>query len=208
MLELHDQGVAPIAVRLSGLPARIGMVQDFAEDILSDVLSLFSALHPASKLRIRIGNSSELMGLFAGGLIDVVACLTRGDDPAAVRTIQMAWLGAPALFERRPLPVVLMEGPCVFRDAAVRALVAQDLEYDVVLETPSLSVLRAAVKAGLGVTCRASGFVYTDVADDPLPSTPLPHFGILVDRAAILPAPIERLAALIHNAIASTICPP
>ncbi len=55
----------------------------------------------------------------------------------------------------RPLPLVSFEPPCVFRDAAVRALDQAGIPWRVTFTSPSLAGLWAAVEAGLGITPRA-----------------------------------------------------
>jgi DNA-binding transcriptional LysR family regulator len=50
--------------------------------------------------------------------------------------------------------LVLLEAPCVFRTACLRALQDAGRRFRIVVETPSLSGMRAAVAAGLGMTCR------------------------------------------------------
>ncbi|RYE38328.1 MAG: LysR family transcriptional regulator, partial [Hyphomicrobiales bacterium] len=54
------------------------------------------------------------------------------------------------------LPIAIMNKPCIFRDASLAALEKAGLPYTIALETPSISVLRAAVDSGLAVTCRTS----------------------------------------------------
>ncbi len=69
----------------------------------------------------------------------------------------MTWLGPCARFERRlgtPLPLVVFEPPCVFRDAATAALDRAGIPWRIVFSSPALSGLLAAVAAGLGVTPR------------------------------------------------------
>ena len=64
------------------------------------------------------------------------------------------WLGDAALAEAEEVNLVLLEAPCVFRKACLRALQDAGRRFRIVVETPSLSGMRAAVAAGLGVTCR------------------------------------------------------
>jgi DNA-binding transcriptional LysR family regulator len=70
--------------------------------------------------------------------------------------------------------------------------------YRVVLETPSLAALRAAVQSGLGVTCRSALFMENAIPSRELP--PLPHV-TYVSRVRENPHPaITRLAELIRTA--------
>jgi DNA-binding transcriptional LysR family regulator len=67
-------------------------------------------------------------------------------------------MGEGRLAASEVLPVAILERPCRFRDVALAALDAEGRPYRVVLETPSLSVLRAAVDSGLAITCRTRIF--------------------------------------------------
>ncbi len=53
-------------------PARVGMVQDFAETLLSSVLSQFSQLNPEAQLQMRVGGTLELLDLLRSDRLDVV----------------------------------------------------------------------------------------------------------------------------------------
>lgn len=199
MLATNDRAV--VALTGDGLagPARVGMVQDFAEALLGGVLSQFADLNPEIQLQVRIGGTPELLQLLATDRLDVVLGMGPADDPAAIRTAPMSWLGAPGLGEADLLPVAVLEAPCRFRDAALRALEAASRPYRIVLETPSLSVLRAAIEAGLGVTCRTDVFSRMALEAETLP--PLPHVAYVRHTVTEPHAAIARLGELIETAV-------
>jgi DNA-binding transcriptional LysR family regulator len=112
----------------------------------------------------------------------------------------MAWHGDAALAESDVLPVAILESPCRFRDAALAALERDGRPFRVALETPSLSALRAAVQAGLAVTCRTALFLpeRAPLASNHLPSLPDVAY---VQRINDTPhASIVKLGQLIHAA--------
>ncbi|MFX8937988.1 LysR substrate-binding domain-containing protein, partial [Acinetobacter baumannii] len=78
--------------------------------------------------------------------------------------------GDAELVDRDPIPLAVLETPCRFREAAIRALEDSGKAYRIAVETPNLTTLRAAVKAGLGVTCRTHLFL----EDEPLVHAALP----------------------------------
>ena len=147
--------------------------QDFAETLLSGVLARFSQLNPDTQLQVRVGGSAELLELMQSGQMDVLLCMSAQDDPAAVRTAPMQWLGNDDLARQDVLPLAVLERPCRFRDAALAALDQAGRPYRIVLETPSLAALRAAVESGLGVTCRTTHFM-DDVVDAEAALPPCP----------------------------------
>ena len=94
------------------------------------------------------------------------------DDPAALKTAPMVWLGDPVLAELDVLPLAVLEPPCRFRDAALAALEAAGRRYRIVLETPSLSALRAAVQSDLCITCRTDIVLKRPIDPELAPSLP------------------------------------
>ena len=82
-----------------------------------------------------------------------------------------------------PLPLVLSVGPCIFRNSVLAALDAIGRPWRIVLSTPSLSGIRAAVRAGLGVGVRTERWLEPDirVLDGELP--PLPDVELVMISA-------------------------
>jgi DNA-binding transcriptional LysR family regulator len=202
ILAINDRAVATLTGDALAGPARVGLVQDFAETLLSGVLSRFARLHGEALLRARVAGSAELLELLAADRLDVVLCMGAAEDPAAIKTAPMVWLGDPALSRRDVLPLAVLEPPCRFRDAALAALEAAGRPYRIVVETPNLSALRAALHSDLCVTARTDMVLgrRIDPADAPtLP--PLPAVAY-VRRTRDDPHPmVARLADLIRDAV-------
>jgi len=204
MLALNDKAVSALSGDALAGPARVGTVQDFAETLLSGVLSRFARRHPETQLQVRVGGSAELLDLLATDRLDVVLCMGPNDDPAAIETAPMKWLGDPTLADQEILPLAVLERPCRFRDAALAALDEAGRPYRIVLETPSLSVLRAALEADLAVTCRTRIFSDREIDIEgpgapPLPPLPQVAYTRHIGRD---PHPtVERLSAMMEGAV-------
>ena len=202
ILATNDRAVSALNGDALAGPARVGLVQDFAETLLPGVLTRFTQLNPDAQLQVRVGGSPDLLDDLAADRLDVVLCMGAADDPAAVRVAPMRWLGAPAAAEQAVLPLAVLERPCRFRDAALAALEASGRPYRLVLETPSLSVLRAAVDAGLAVTCRTSVFGAPPLFGDAAARLPeLPRVAYVRHLRPAPHATIARLGDLMHAAI-------
>lgn len=200
ILALNDKAVVALTGDALAGPARVGLVQDFAETLLSGVLARFASLNPDTQLHVRVAGSPELLGLLEADRLDVVLCMGAADDPRAVQVTPMVWHGEAALADSAVLPIAILETPCRFRDAALAALERDGRPYRVALETPSLSALRAAVQAGLAVTCRTALFLpdRTPLAGNRLPALPDVAY---VQRVNASPhAAIDKLAQLVHAA--------
>ena len=201
MLELNEQALSTLnGVSISG-PVRVGMVQDFADTLLTSVLVRFAKHNRGAQLQIRVGNSAELLNHLSAGFLDVVLCLGPANDPAAIAIAPMVWLGQPSVWNEPILQVALMEKPCVFREAALAALEASGRAFVIVLETPSISVLRAAVESGLGVTCRTSALFGRHTVPLKCPTFSLPKVAYSLHTASNAPQAIKRLVTLMSDSI-------
>jgi len=203
MLEINDRIVASLNGEPLFGPVSIGLVQDFAEALLAGVLRRFSSLHPGSQLRVRVGGSAELLDDLKNARLDVVMCVAPEGEPRALRCEPMVWIGQPELLDQDAIPLATLESPCVFRSAMLRSLESSGRRYRIAAETPSLTGLRAAVRAGLGVTCRTQLFV----DDEETPLIPKKHLPALPRVAYALhtrenPSPAAaRLSELVRDAV-------
>jgi DNA-binding transcriptional LysR family regulator len=154
MLELNDRLVASLNGETLSGPLHFGLVQDFAEALLPEILRQFSAQNPQTQLHLKVASSPDLTDAINRGELDVALCMGRPGERPALATSPIIWIGDPAVLDLPELPLVLLDRPCMFRSAALRALSEAGRRFRIALETPSLSGLRAAVQAGLGLTCR------------------------------------------------------
>jgi DNA-binding transcriptional LysR family regulator len=159
MIELNDEALTAVrGVAVEGW-VRLGMAQDFAESWLPSLLGRFARAHPGVRVEARVDRGAVLATAVAKGELDLA--LVWGDLPGAHRTelttMPIAWIGSPRheIAAMRPLPLVTIEPPCVFREAAVRALDQAGIPWRVTFTSPSLAGIWAAVEAGLGLTPRA-----------------------------------------------------
>lgn len=159
ILAIHDEAVTMVGSGQFTGPIRIGMVQDFAEALLGGVLARFTALHPDSQLFARVAGTAELLGLLGRDQLDVIIGYADAAEEDAVSRAPMTWYGEAALADRDVIPLAVLEKPCRFREAAIAELDAAGCPWRVAIETPNLSTLRAAVEAGLGLTCRTPMFL-------------------------------------------------
>lgn len=201
LLDAHDQAVAALAgTSLSG-PVRIGMVQDFAETLLTGVLARFVRLHEDAQMFVRVAGTAELQDLIAHGSLDLAIGFAAPDWPDVIRTTPTWWYGATDLLDRDPLPLVVLERPCRFRDAAIAALDRIGRRYRIAVETPNLSTLRSAVLAGIGVTCRPPLFL-RDLPALPAEALPaLPAVGTMILGGIDQGQAVTRLRELTVEAI-------
>ena len=204
LLALHDEAVAAVAAPDLAGPVRIGMVQDFAETLLAGLLAQFAELHPDVHLFARIAGTAEMLDLLDRGQLDIVLGYGDVGAPTTFGAAPMVWHGDATTAERDVIPLVVLEKPCRFREAAIAALDASGRRWRLAVETPNLSTLRAAVTAGLGITCRTPIFLReANSITSGLP--PLPSIACRVESGGDLSGPGAHLADLLKTVVAKTI---
>jgi DNA-binding transcriptional LysR family regulator len=200
ILALNDRIVATLTGDALSGPVRIGFVQDFAETLLQGVLAQFVALHPDARLEVRVGGTPQLIDLLESDRLDVILGMGAAGDAAAIRDEPMRWFGNAGLAGREVIPLAVLERPCRFRDEAITALEGAGRPYQLVVETPSLSVLRAAVLSGVGITCRTDLFAgLPEIAGVKLPALPSVSY-VLRRRERLAPAVLQ-----LHDLIAKRV---
>ena len=170
LIRLNDEAAAAFRPgEAVARPLRFGTTQDFAETVLPKILQRLALEHPEAELTLRVDRSSALIDAVHAGAIDVAIAIRR-DDPlhqGVLVEVPMIWIGrdGSAVEPERTLPMVLFENPCTFRSAALDALAAAGRSCRIAFTSPSLSGLRSAVEAGLGVTARTRYMLAPGLSD-------------------------------------------
>jgi len=203
ILGMNDKALVAISGGQFSGPVRMGMVQDFADTLLSGLLARFAELHPDAQVYARVAGTAELSALLDRGHLDLIIGFGPPDHPAALRVAPMGWYGAESLLDKDVLPLALLEKPCRFREAAHTALEAAGRSSRVAVETPNLSSLRAAVQAGLGVTARTALFLNDLDALPPGHLPALPQIACVLDLSPQPSPAAYHLAHLIRERMAT-----
>ena len=166
LLEVNDRIVARLGTEVDPRPLQLGLVGDFADTVLPGVLAAFAQRHPRQRLRVTVDGSAGLIDAFERSQLDVALCMghhreLRRGSSQVVAQAQMVWIGAAHLASCAELPLVLLEAPCAFRTALLERLDLHQRRYRIVLETPHLPGLVAALRAGIGVSCRTDLYAAT-----------------------------------------------
>src|ERR1700744_5855660 len=114
ILDANDRAVRALSGDTLAGPIRIGLVEDFTEGLLGDVLTRLGAANSEAKVQVEVASSAQLLELLQSNQLDVVLCLSSADDPAAIRTAPMRWLGGADLVRQEILPVAFLERRCRF----------------------------------------------------------------------------------------------
>jgi DNA-binding transcriptional LysR family regulator len=212
LLELNDEAASAVrGVQLAGR-VRLGLQEDFGENVLPEVLGHFRRAHPKLRVEVQLARNAVLMDSLSAGRLDLaLAWETELAVPNAehVETLPMCWIvgrdGTAAILREpgEPLPLVVLDAPCLMRTAATQALDHAGVPWRIAFTSPSLAGTWAAVKAGLGISVRTplglpADLRALDARDADLPA--LPRLGLALYRGdAESPPAVARLAELIRQ---------
>jgi DNA-binding transcriptional LysR family regulator len=184
---------------------RLGLQEDFGEALLSTALRSFARAHPRVRVQARLARNAELVEQVQRGKLDLALVWDGGQltpHSRRVARLPMQWIGRADAGQRwpegEPVPLAVLEAPCLMRSTAITALEKAKLPWRVAFTSPSLAGIWAAVGAGLGVTVRTSAGLPPELA--PLQGLPrLPSIGLQLHRCDEQPAPpVQRLEALLQ----------
>jgi DNA-binding transcriptional LysR family regulator len=159
MLALNDDAMTFMRDGNPSGSLRIGSPHDIAETILPQLLGHISRLMPNINLQITVGRSPQLMASLHRAELDMTLS-TRSDDTlegVVLRTSPTLWVCAANFILRQgqPVPLILGDEGSIFRRFALDALERSPLVWKQVYSSTSPIGIKAAVRAGLGVTPRS-----------------------------------------------------
>jgi DNA-binding transcriptional LysR family regulator len=230
LLDLNDEASAAVrGVHLQGA-VRLGLQEDLGESLLPATLGRFARAHPRVQVEVSVANSAGLRDRLAAGLLDLALMWDVDTAPvggaasgSVLAQVPLQWVGpAQAALEQfawwrggapvhqggvaEPLPLVMLEGPCLVRDIVTAALDRAGMPWRRSFSSSSLSALWAAVSAGLGLAVRTSlglpfhvrGLDLATAAHLP----PLPSMPLTLHCAQMRPeAQVAELATLLRDAV-------
>ncbi|HID5337360.1 TPA: LysR family transcriptional regulator [Klebsiella pneumoniae] len=136
----------------------IGASEETADTILPFLLNRIGCFYPRMTLEIKVHPHAAIMEMLAEGLVDLA--LTTHQPPGftsfTLRTSPTLWYCAAeyVLAKGESIPLILLEEPSPFRQDIIAALETARISWHLAHGASSLSGVKAAVKAGLGVTAR------------------------------------------------------
>ncbi|SFU55473.1 transcriptional regulator, LysR family [Polaromonas sp. YR568] len=174
---------------------RIGAPHDVADTMLPTLLAQVARASPLLQLDIHVGRSPFLMESLKRGEIDMT--ISNRNDPGldgvVLRTSPTVWLCSASYVHDRakPVPLILVEGPSVFHRLAREALDAAGIAWSPNYTASSLIGIKAALRAGLGVTARSIETAGPDLRvlgeNDGLPRLPDLDYYLFIRRNVINP---------------------
>jgi DNA-binding transcriptional LysR family regulator len=156
-------------------------------------------------LELKVGVSATLYDYLDAGELDLLLAKRRSVDDRGelVWRDRLAWVGAPGTRVEVPVPLILYNAPSITRTVALEAMERVGLTWRIACTSGSLSGLRAACLAGLGVTVHARGLMPEGLVEMPA-SERLPQLGdvefvVLGIRAGLLGPAAALAQAIVAN---------
>lgn len=136
----------------------IGASDDTADTILPFLLNRVTAIYPKLSIDVRVKRSTTMVDLLEEGEIDLAVTTAdpAGHPHIVLRTSPTLWYCAADYHYQagEPIPLVVMDEPSPFRALAIKQLDEAGIPWRIAYVASTLSAVRAACKAGLGVTAR------------------------------------------------------
>lgn len=206
ILDTADRALAHFrGVRVRGR-LRFGVSEDLVLTRVPTILADFRRRHPDVDVELTVGLSETLEAAIDRGELDLVfakrSAGRTGGTP--VWPDRFVWVAAPGFaLDEGPVPLITYPPPSLSRAAAVAALESTGRAWRLACTSGSLSGLRAAALAGLGVVAHAETLVPPGLA----PVAGLPPLGsfefTLQTGRRALSAPAEALARAILDSAAT-----
>lgn len=158
----------------------IGASDESADTILPFLLNRISSVYPKLALDVRVKRNPFILEMLNQQEVDLVvatACPPNFES-LVLRTSPTMWYCAADynLQKGEPIPLVLLDESSASRDVILESLNAAKLPWRIAYVASTLPAVRAAVKAGLGVTARPVEMMSPDLrvlgASEGLPTMP------------------------------------
>ena len=212
LLALNDEALATFRQQDVEGTVRLGIPTDVAETWWPPVHSRVRAAHPGIAVETLVAAPPVLGERLWSGEIDLrVTYEPRGDLPVLWSDRRpMGWIGAPDFVPEPggPVPLVVFDPPCTFRNAAIRTLEEAGFRWTVAYQSSTLSGLWAAIASGLGVTARTGtalpGSLRVLGPDSGLPELPSATTALESAPGRPLGPAATRLSALLIRSLEAT----
>ncbi|MFC0776973.1 LysR family transcriptional regulator [Flavobacterium sp. HJSW_4] len=208
LLDINNKAMLALTEASTVGQVRLGIRIDFSEKVLTSVLEQFSLIYPQIQIEIIVDREEVLMQKLDSGKLDLIVNFGKNvpDSAIPVGQVSLRWIGNgnESVILERPLPLLLFDAPCIFREIGIEALQKANLSWRPVLTASSVTGIWAAIRVGLGITIRTEIGLPFDCIAFPLSSNlpVLPKISIFIlmqsNNSSLV---IKSLTTVLRNAI-------
>lgn len=215
ILDLNDEAATVLGATAAAAPVRMGLPQDFFDDVMPATIERFATCRPGVQVEVRAGRNYALEDEIRAGRLDVaIAFFPQGSEGRGCRiaSLPLCWLAGDAWAQgpiEDPISLVLFDHPCLFRQSALSGLERAGRRWRLSLTTPSLPGVWAALRSGFGATVRTSHGIPGGICDVGLSHRlpPLPPIELRLLTASGLSPAASDLREVLLTALQDTVGP-
>lgn len=166
---LNDEAYRAMAQRAFDEPVKVGACADSVDSLIPGYLEMCAEAFPGLRVDIQVGRSRWLTSSLRRGEVDLVVMLDPVPNPefdqVVLRTSPVTWIAGSRYHHQAgaPVPLILIEGSCPFRNMAIKALSEAGIPWRTAFQTSTLAGIRAALRAGMGITPRTVEMLAPDL---------------------------------------------
>lgn len=194
IIALNDEAALALGAAAGSTVVRLGLPQDFFDDVMPATLTAFSRDHPDVHVDIRVGDNHKLSDEISAGRLDgAIAFFEEGtvSEGELIRSLPMRWLAHESYRGSRApdsVDLVMFDHPCLFRKAALSAFDQARMRWRMAVTTPSLLYAWSALRSNRGVGVRTGHGLPADIVclndDFNLPALPSIELRLLRSQSA------------------------
>jgi DNA-binding transcriptional LysR family regulator len=167
LLAVNDEACMALAGASVTGEIRLGAPHDITDSILPNLLAHFSNLFPDLRIAIHMGRSPHLLQALRQGDIDMTVAALDAPElrQLTLRTSPIVWMCAAGYRHdpAQPLPLIVAAEASFFRRVAIEHLDRAGIAWRITYSSPTVVGVRAAVRAGLGITARSVEMLGSDL---------------------------------------------
>lgn len=213
IVELHDRAAARLtSSELTGT-VKVGSNEEVDASRMAAVLGRFKRTHPGATIEFVIDHSEHLVVALDEARVDLAIIQVSTDEILDTDTVlwsdQLKWVTCceSSFAADEVVPLISFGEHCFYRTLSEPLLTRAGIEHAVAFSASSMTGVRAAVEAGLGVGVLGSRYIDNDVVvwkpGDALPALPTVH-----QIVRTVPGETPEVAAALIDAIASELIDP
>jgi DNA-binding transcriptional LysR family regulator len=154
LLQLNDEIWTDMTDQQMRGALRVGVPYDLVTQI-APAIKAFADVHPLVDVSLVCASSPELSEAVSSGHVDValVEYVASNAEGEVIRVEPLVWVSGPAsdAWQKRPLPLSMVDERCGFRPVVLAALASEGIAWRTVFES-GIEATAATVRAGLAVT--------------------------------------------------------
>lgn len=155
VVALLDEAIGQLRANPLQGSIRIGVPNEYGDELLASVIAEFSRNHPQVELSVRCGFSASFPQALAEDEIDLAvnAVEAMGDNMLFLRKEKTYWVASKnhQVQKQNPMPVALFSQECWWRNQALEALKQSKKAYRIAFNSESVTGIAAAVLSGAAV---------------------------------------------------------